>query len=167
VTWVPFELHPETPEEGILLTERFGAEDFSIRLEDLKQLGRRWNLACAGLERMSNSRMALLAELYATRHQCGEPFRTLANQAYYEEGRNIGRLEVLLDIGEQAGLNRQDLQVYLQQADKDLLIPAQKLAAQWSVNAVPTFVVADRYKIVGSDQDQALRNAIEEVMKEK
>ncbi|SMP72175.1 Predicted dithiol-disulfide isomerase, DsbA family [Anoxynatronum buryatiense] len=165
VTWVPFELHPATPEEGILLTDRFGAEDFNMRLEELKSRGARWNLTYHGLERMANSRIALLAELYATHQQCGEAFRTAVSHAYFEEGLNIGRQEVLLRIGEKAGLDRQQLETYLQRAGNDLLLPAQQLAKQWSVSAVPTFVVANEHKIVGSDQDQALRTAIEKAMK--
>ena len=165
VIWVPFELHPATPEEGILLTERFGTEEFKTRLEDLTKRGQRWSLYYEGLERLANSHLALLAELYAVRQQSGETFRTAIYHAYFEEGLNIGRLEALLDIGEKVGLDRHGLQHYLQKADDELLAPAKKLTEQWSVNSVPTFVVADLYKVEGSDQEQILRNAIESTMK--
>ena len=166
VTWVPFELHPETPEEGILLSERLGREEFRMSLENLRKRGQRWNMEYAGMKRMSNSHLALLAGLYATRKQTVEAFSTAVNHAYFEEGLNIGRLEVLLDIGEKSGLDRQAFQNYLQEAGDELLMPAKKLIEKWTVDSVPTFVVADLYKIVGSDQEQILRNAIESVMKQ-
>ncbi len=100
------------------------------------------------------------------RKQTVEAFSTAVNHAYFEEGLNIGRLEVLLDIGEKSGLDRQAFQNYLQEAGDELLMPAKKLIEKWTVDSVPTFVVADLYKIVGSDQEQILRNAIESVMKQ-
>ena len=109
--------------------------------------------------------MALLTELYATENQCGEAFRTAVNHAYFEEGVNIGQLENILALGESVGLNRQHLAAHLQTADSTRLAPAQQLAKVWSVSAVPTFIVAEEFKIVGSDQDQALVDAIEMVMK--
>ncbi len=71
-----------------------------------------------------------------------------------------------MDIGEKSGLDRQAFQNYLQEAGDELLMPAKKLIEKWTVDSVPTFVVADLYKIVGSDQEQILRNAIESVMKQ-
>ncbi|MDW7672458.1 MAG: DsbA family protein, partial [Bacillota bacterium] len=60
----------------------------------------------------------------------------------------------------------QRLQAYLQEAGDELFEPGQKLAEKWAVNGVPTFVVDDRFKVVGSDQGNALRQAIEKVLKE-
>lgn len=165
VEWIPFELHPGTPEEGLLLAERFGADNFKVRLEDLRERGLRFGFAYAGLERMSNSHKALLAELYAVQQQRGQVFRDGIYRAYFEEGRNIGELEVLLEFGEEAGLDRQGLEFFLQEAGNQMFKPALKLIEEYAVNSVPTFIVADQYKVVGSDQEKALREAIEKVMK--
>lgn len=163
--WIPFELHPGTPEEGLLLAERFGTDNFMVRLEDLRERGRRFGFAYAGLERMSNSHKALLAELYAVQQQRGQVFRDGIYRAYFEDGRNIGELEVLLELGEEAGLDRQELESFVQQATNQVFKPALQLIEEYAVNSVPTFVVADQYKVVGYDQDKALREAIEKAKK--
>lgn len=166
VVWIPFELHPRTPEEGLLLAERFGAESFRVRLDDLRERGQRFGFAYAGLERMANSHKALLAEMYAVQQQRGQVFRDRIYHAYFEEGRNIGELKVLLELGEEAGLDRKELESFVQQAKHQVFKPALKLIEEYAVNSVPTFIVADKYKVVGSDQDKALREAIEKAMRE-
>lgn len=166
VEWIPFELHPGTPLEGLALAEKFGAADFVERLAELKQRGRRFGYDYAGMERMANSHKALLAEKYAVQLQRGKAFRNGIYHAYFEEGRNIGKLEVLLELGEQAGLDRQGTEFFIRQTDNEVFIPALKLIEENAVNSVPTFVVADQYKVVGSDQEKALREAIKSAMRE-
>ncbi len=165
--WIPFELHPGTSEEGLLLAEKFGANDFRMKLVDLKERGRRFGYEYAGMERMANSHKALLAELYAVEQQHGEVFRDEVYHAYFEDGQNIGQLEVLLDIGEKVGLNRKELQASIQETNNEIFKPCLELIDKYEVNSVPTFVVADHYKVMGSDKEDALRKAIEKAMKEQ
>ncbi len=166
VEWIPFELHPGTPEDGLLLAERFGSKNFKVKLDDLKERGQRFGYEYAGMERMANSHNALLAEFYGLQQQHGESFRNEIYHAYFEEGRNIGQIDVLLDIGEKAGMNRQELQAFIRETNNEIFKPCLKLIEKFEVNSVPTFIVADRYKVVGSDQEEALRRVIEKAMKE-
>ncbi len=165
--WIPFELNPGTPEEGLLLSEKFGATHFKQMLIELKERGQRFGYEYAGLARMANSHKALLAELYAVQQQCGEAFRNEITHAYFEEGRNIGRLEVLLDIGEKAGLDLQELSDFLHETGNEIFKPSLQLINQYKVDSVPTFVVEDVDKVAGSDKEEVLRKAIEKAMKEQ
>lgn len=65
-------------------------------------------------------------------------------RALFVEGRDIGRIDVLLDIGEQVGLERSGLKVAL---DIDLHSPdvaaAQAALAEAGVEGTPAFLAAD------------------------
>jgi hypothetical protein len=52
--WVSYELHPETPPEGTLLSERFKGRDASKMYDQLRQRGKEFNIVFADRPLLSN-----------------------------------------------------------------------------------------------------------------
>jgi hypothetical protein len=64
-TWISYELHPETPPEGILLSERFKGYDVSKMFDALRQRGKEFGIVFGDCSVLSNSRLSLEASEYA------------------------------------------------------------------------------------------------------
>ena len=80
----------------------------------------------------------------------GEVFSRAVYQAYFQEGENIGDLEVILSLAEQVGLDRPEVQEHLQARTYAARIQTfQQEAHSRGVSGVPTFVIGPA-QIVGA-----------------
>lgn len=141
-TWVSYEIHPETPQEGRLLSEYFKGVDLAPMHESLAGRAADLGLPFTPPERLSNSRLAILATEFARDHGCEEAFRRRIFSAYFAEGLDIGDLDVLLRLGAEEGLNTQVLRQSLRaQALAARLTQAEEEAHRRRITGVPTFFV--------------------------
>lgn len=107
VNWCGVEIHPDTPEEGMPV-ERLGypAGRWSALLEGLSALAAEEGLSLAERRFTTRSRRALL--LAEATKACGrETFYALHERlfdAFFREGRNIGRAEVLRDLARECAV---------------------------------------------------------------
>jgi len=62
---VPFELQPETPSEGRLLTDKFQPHEITAMFEQLRRRGSRYGMVFNDRERSSNSHMVLVTGQFA------------------------------------------------------------------------------------------------------
>jgi predicted DsbA family dithiol-disulfide isomerase len=155
--WIAFPLHPETPPEGRSLEDLFaGRVDLPAMLAGLEQVARQEGLAW-GIRRMTyNSRLAQELAKYAEAEGRGEEFHRAVFEAYFAEGLNIGRPQVVLELAVAAGLDpNQAGQAlaegrYAPQVDQDW-----RYARQRGVQAVPSFLAGGRM-IVGAQPYETL-----------
>ncbi|GAA4264950.1 DsbA family oxidoreductase [Frondihabitans peucedani] len=76
--------------------------------------------------------------------------------AYFEQGRHLGRLDVLADIAAEAGLDRDDVLRSLESDEHLADVRAdQAQAAEYGINGVPFFVFENTYGVSGA-QDPAV-----------
>lgn len=151
VTWLPFEIHPETPFEGVLLAERFQQVDREAMFTGLNQSGRPYNIRFNRIERLYNSRAALEVSELARDKGVYDDVHTRLFTAYFHEGQNIGDSEVLCTIAEKTGLKREDVTAVLEEERyKDRLISAMEEGRGQNVSAVPTFVFDDNRTLTGA-----------------
>ncbi len=81
--------------------------------------------------------------------------------AYFVEGRNIGSPDVLAEIATTVGLDGADLTAALAEGRYTEAVSAQFAEARAiGVTAVPTFVIADRYAIVGAHPVESFRQLL-------
>lgn len=81
--------------------------------------------------------------------------------AFFQDGRDIGEVAVLCDVGLAAGLDPVELRGCLEQRTlKDEVGEQLELAAQYEITAVPTFIVGGRYMLQGLVSEEHLRRAI-------
>jgi predicted DsbA family dithiol-disulfide isomerase len=149
--WLGFEIHPETPREGMLLTERFSAVRLEQMYDSLQQRGEALGITFGKLTILSNSRLAMEASEFARDFGKFDQFHEALFHAYFTETQDIGQRDVIMDLASQVGLESQSLQDALEHHRYvSRLEEVTQNALQLGINAAPTFIVNDMYKIVGA-----------------
>lgn len=159
--WVSYELHPEVPPEGVLLSEKFPDYDLKGLFEELRTKGERYGYTFEDATLLPNSRKALEAGEFARDHGKHASFHAAVFHAYFGEGRNIGQVPVLLDIASQVGLDRDELERALNEDRyEDRLEGGHEEGDRYDVSVLPTFVFDGGDKIVGLRSIEAFRQVL-------
>ena len=150
IEWMPFDLHPEYPPEGVTrasLASRYGP-GFEDRTRQLVEgAGFEYNAST----RIPRSLRALqLAEFARAEGRHAEVHRRLFT-AYWSEARDIGDLDVLVDIAAAAGLDPDKTSDVLESdAYVDEVRQSTITAQRLGVHGVPAWVVDERVLIPGA-----------------
>ena len=76
-------------------------------------------------------------------------------KAYFEEGRNVGRVDELADLAAEIGLDRDDVVRSLESGEHLAAVRAdQRQAQEYGIQGVPFFVIDGKYGVSGA-QDAA------------
>lgn len=159
--WISYELHPETPEEGILLTERFPDYDLDALFEELRIKGAPYGCKFGDVTLLSNSRKALEAGEFARDHGKHHAFHAAVFRAYFAKARDIGQVPILLDLAEQVGLDAGELlKALTEHRYQGRLQKGREEGEQYNVSVLPTFFFDNGEKIVGLRPIEAFRKMI-------
>jgi predicted DsbA family dithiol-disulfide isomerase len=162
VKFVHFPLHPDTPQEGRSLEALFAGRGYDI---PKMQAQMRARMAAEGLpyaeRRMTfNSRLAQELAAWAVSQPGGEAIHDALFRAYFVDGRNIGDLQVLLDVVRSVKLDEKQAREVLQKrTHKDVVDADWEKSRQYGVTGVPTFVAGNR-GLVGAQPYEALEQLI-------
>ena len=158
IQWIYFPLHPETPPEGLPLRELFAGRAFDLDAAHarLKELMDAEGLVFNQRTHTYNSRLA--QELAKGFDQ--DNLRNALYKAYFEDARNIGQLDVLVDIASSCGVSAEDARDALVNRVFKLAVDADWITArQYGITGVPSFV-ADRQKLVGAHPYDVLEKLV-------
>ncbi len=140
--WRVFPLHPETPEEGQSLADLFaGRYDIEAMMQRCEQVAEELDLPFGNRSHTYNSRRAQELGKWAEEQGVGEAFHMAVYHAYFAEGFNIAKPEILAGIAESCDLNPDvalqaiDKHSYAAHVDSDW-----QRASQLGVTAVPTSI---------------------------
>lgn len=168
--WTPFELHPDTPPEGIPLHEYFGRDpsEFEASYAALKARLEELGLPANGVPTvMANSNKMLRLAEYARDNGVFDGLHLPAFEAYFADDRNLGDTQVLRDLAEGAGLDPDEAMRVLDGGDyEDRIETAMQRARQYGITGTPTFVIEGRYGIVGAQPYEVLRDGLKEIREE-
>jgi predicted DsbA family dithiol-disulfide isomerase len=163
VVWLPFDLHPEHPPEGIPLAElhrRYGIGGVGER-DPLRE-----RFAAAGLEYdrpevVPNTRLALRLTELARERGLHQPFHDRLMDAYWSEATNIGDADELRRLAAEVGLDAQDVERVLADpaAYLDLVEGSTREALSIGINAVPAFLLDRRLIVLGAHPLEVFRRA--------
>jgi len=171
IEWHPFQLNPDMVAEGVpkrdYLAVRFGG------VEKLGQIHQRFKdmAAQAGVVMDPDVPQRIPNTLNAHRmiHWAGLEGRQAAMvsailRAYWVQGRDIGDLAVLADLGAEAGLGRAVVQRLLAtDADQELIQQREAHSRARGVTAVPTFLIAGQYVLSGAQPPDMWGKVIEDL----
>ncbi|ROQ41183.1 putative DsbA family dithiol-disulfide isomerase [Frondihabitans sp. PhB188] len=88
-------------------------------------------------------------------------------QAYFEDGRHLGRLDVLADVAAEAGLDRAEALAALESGEFLPSVRAdQEQARAFGINGVPFFVFEGKYGVSGAQDPATFANVLETVAAE-
>ena len=160
--WTHFPLHPETPDSGIPLEELFLGRGYDI--EAMKQrmsgLMAEENLPYGNRTHTYNSRFAQELAKWGESFPEGEALNLKLFEAYFAEGRNLAEPEVVLEVAEGAGLDRDAAEEMIRKRSfRDAVDADWKRAHELDVTGVPTFVSGNR-GLLGAQPYEALEQLI-------
>jgi predicted DsbA family dithiol-disulfide isomerase len=160
VTWLPFDLHPEYPPEGIpreQLHARYG-EQFHDRLRE--------SFRSSGLDYapppdvVPNSRAALRVTELARDREVHDQVHDRLMDAYWAEGRNIGDAAVLQELAVEAGLDVSEVDEVLSgDAYFDRIAASTSEAVSIGVTGVPGWVLDRRLLVLGAQPREVFESA--------
>jgi predicted DsbA family dithiol-disulfide isomerase len=141
--WSVFPLHPETPQEGMELSELFAGREADIEgmQARLSKVAAAEGLPLSRRTRTSNSRLAQELGKWAESRGTGDPFRSAVYRAYFVEGRNIALIDVLMRIAESVGLPVDEALAVLAERSFAGAVDADwQRAGELHITAVPTHI---------------------------
>jgi len=136
-------LRPDTPREGAERPPRPGesADELS---EPLRGQARESGLVMKPPPYTPNTLYSLEATEYAQQHGKFMEFHHAAYKAFWEDRKDIGRIETLAEIGKGVGLDGDDMGRCLEQGEHSQTVIAQyREALQYGINGIPTFLVGN------------------------
>ena len=166
VEWRPYYLRPDTPPEGmdlpdyILKARASGADD---RLQSMAKMN---GMEFKSPDRIYNTRIAHEATEYAREHNKEHEFHRVVFRKVYADGQDISKWDVLCSAAEEVGLDADDMQSVVDGGKYTAEVAEQvRHAQEIGVTGVPTYVINDRYAIVGAQPIEAFKRALAQILK--
>jgi predicted DsbA family dithiol-disulfide isomerase len=172
VRWLPFQLNPQMPREGVgrreYRTRKFGSWERSLELDTqvaAAGAGEGIHFAVDRMERTPNTldahRLIRLADTEGVQDAVVEAlFR-----AYFTKGRDISARQTLLDVVAEAGLDRGKAEgVLTSGGGLEAIREAAELARRVRVEGVPFFVINGRVTLSGAQPPEAFLEAFRQAL---
>ena len=170
VRWLPFQLNPDLPEEGIArqayIERKWGPA--GNKYERVSAVGREVGIDFAfnDIKVQPNTVNAHRLMLYGAKHGREDEVAESLFAGYFKEGANLADRKALADIGARAGLERDLLEDYLDSdEDKDKILREDLEARQSGVSGVPFFIFNHKVAVSGAHEPETLLKAMLESKK--
>jgi len=164
VEWRPFYLYLDTPPEGKELPDHVKRARANGSEERLKQIADLYNMDFESTKRIYNTRLAHEATEYAREHGKGNEFHKVIFRKVYAEGEDPSQWDMLRSAAEEVGLNADEMQREVE-SEKYMANVADQVrwAYQIGVTGVPTYVINNRYAIVGAQPYEVFKNVLSRI----
>lgn len=173
VRWRPFALDSSLPPEGMdrtdYLTRKFGAERLATLHDPLIAAGAELGVPYH-FDKITRTPNTLDAHRLIRWSHTADRQHEMAERlfmAYWSEGEDVSDRAVLAKCAGDAGLNIEQIAELLD-SDQDVENVKEEIqhATNIGVTGVPTFILAQRYALVGAQSPEVLADAINRVAKE-
>ncbi len=168
VEWRPFYLRPDTPPEGMDLPEYILRARTSGSEERLEQMATSYGMKFMSTQRIYNTRLAHEATEYARAHGKANEFHKVVFRKVYAEEQDISKWDVLRSAAREVGLNPDEMQQVVESGKYTQEVAGQvQQAHQIGVSGVPTYVINDKYALVGAQPYEVFKRALAQIMNQK
>ncbi len=172
VRWVPFQLNPTMPKEGIsrkeYRTAKFGSWARSLELDaKLVAVGETEGILFAfdKIERTPNTLDAHRLIWLADKQGVQEAVVEALFVAYFTDGRDISNRQTLIDVVAEAGLDRAKAEGVLKSDDGlEAIKEAEELSRRLRVEGVPFFIVNGKLTLSGAQPPEAFLDAFRQAV---
>lgn len=155
--WRGIEIHPEIPPQGV---RRAKTLKFGQVAEDIKEMSLEDNIEIKFPGIVTNTRLSLEASEFAKLKDSFSQFHNRVYEAYFQNGENIGTIDVILDIGEKTGLDVIELEECLKKRTMLKKIEENRQVAERDqIMGVPTFIFG-KFPVHGVQSLDAFRKII-------
>lgn len=157
-------MHPDIPEDGISLEELFAKKGMPVSVDKamahLKKAAARFGVPLGDRTKTFNSRLAQEMGLWANEKGRGHAFHDAAFRAYFVDGLNLAKKDVLLGIAKGVGLDPVAAETLIEERTfKDAVDADWELSRQKGITAVPTFIMG-LDKLVGAQPHGMLEKMV-------
>jgi len=175
VHWRPFQLDHTIPEGGMdrqeYLKAKFGDGGRADEIyQPIREAGEREGIPFH-FERITRSPNTLDAHRLIRWARTGglqEEVVERLFRLYFVEGADLTDPEVLANCAEEAGMERAIVERLLEgDADKAETREEIALAQQMGITGVPTFLIGNRYAVIGAREPEVIAGAIAKVLEER
>jgi predicted DsbA family dithiol-disulfide isomerase len=119
-------------------------------------------------KRIYNSRLAHEATEYAREHGRANEFHQVVFRKVYAEGLDISQWDILRAAAQEVGLDADEMQSDVESSKYTAEVAGQvEQAYAVGVTGVPTYVINNRYAIVGAQPYEAFKNALVRILKKE
>jgi predicted DsbA family dithiol-disulfide isomerase len=161
-------LYFDTPPEGRELPEYVKRARANGSEERLSSIAQSYGMKFRSTERIYNTRLAHEATEHARENGKGNEFHKIVFRMVYAEGKDPSQWDVLRNAAKEAGLDDEAMQRDVESDKYTESVSHQvKWAYQIGVSGVPTYVINDRYALVGAQPYEVFQNALGQILRKK
>ncbi len=172
VRWLPFQLNPQMPKEGInrkdYRTAKFGSWERSLELDaKMNAVGETGGIhfALDRIERTPNTLDAHRLIWLADKEGVQDAVVEALFRSYFTEGRDISNRQTLIDVVAEAGLDRHQAEVVLNSDDGlEAIKEGEALSRRLRVDDVPFFIVNGEITLSGAQPPDAFLAAFNQAL---
>lgn len=161
-TWRPFQLNPDIPPEGVdraaYLSSKFGSKERARQMHALVEDAANADGVTIKLSAITHTPNTVAAHrlmVLATRDKAADVVAKRLFTAYFVDCLDIGRIDVLISLAREVGLDTGKTHRYLtSRQGHSALKSAEAFARRLDLHAVPCFIFDQQYALAGA-QDPA------------
>jgi len=169
-TWHPFYLNPDAPKQGIdkeaFYRQKFGAERTAMMFGRLSAIGNSVGINFKYGGRTGNTRDAHRLVQLGKTHGSERQTRVIEElfTSYFENEKDITSLEVLKQIGVDAGLDAKEVKEWLESDKGGPQVDSEVRDAQRNfISGVPNFTIQGKFHLQGAEDPTAFLEIFEHV----
>ncbi len=175
VTYHSFELSPDTPVDFEGSAVDFLAQHKGMPREQVDQMLRQVTTIASdvGLDydfdsvRQTKTLLAHQALHFAREHGMQLELVERLFAAYFEEGRHVGKVDELVALGAEVGLEPDALRAALDKGTYAAAVQADIAQARaYGIQGVPFYVIGGKYGVSGAQRPEVFTQALEQVRAE-
>lgn len=170
IGWRPFQLNPDMPDEGMArrdyLKAKFGDDDGGERYKHVIAAGLEEGIPFAfdKMKRTPNTMRAHRLIRYATRAGVPDAVVNRLFETYFIEARDVGDVDVLVEVASMAGLEADAVRAYLLSDEDDALIREEdEFARRMGIHGVPCFVIDRKFMVSGAQPSDVFTKILQRV----
>ncbi len=163
VSWRPFQLNPDMPAEGMTRDDyvraKFGGGDRPRQIyQAIAESGREAGIEFqfARIRRTPNTVLSHRLVHWSARNELQDEVVGELFKAYFEDGLDIGDLEILIECAARVGLDPELTRRFLRSDEgRQEVVASDVYARRLGINGVPCFIVNRKYAVSGAQPPSA------------
>jgi predicted DsbA family dithiol-disulfide isomerase len=167
VTWLPYELHPEAPPEGIPREVYFGRGRTEQLRSYMDSVADSVGLTMRSRDVIINSRRALGAAEFAREHGRFDEMHQALFKAHWEQTGRLENVDDLVRIGAGIGLDANELRLAIEEDRYATVIDSNRAEAESvGINAIPAHIFGERYLVMGAQPYEVFKQVLDRLAEE-
>ena len=163
ISWRPFQLNPDMPPEGMTRDDyvraKFGGGDRPRQIyQAIAESGREAGIEFqfSRIRRTPNTVLSHRLIFWSAGQERQDEVVASLFRAYFEDGLDVGNLEILVECARRAGIDEALARQFLESDEgRQEVVASDVYARRLGINGVPCFIVNRKYAVSGAQPPSA------------